>query len=305
MNMGNKLLAVAAGIAATVGPIVIGGLNSQQLRAQSEAAVAPKFEVVSIKPCQDPRPQLRPGDTYPPRGNSSAGNLRTTCYPLHDDHGMGLIRAAYAPDPFTPIDGGPSWVHAAFYEINAQAEGNPDVTTMRGPMMQVLLEEYFHLKIHHETAEGPVYFLSVARGGAKLRSFTEGSCIPYSTSPRPPLEPGQEYCNMMLGLSPNGGGHAEAQGATLDEFSKMLRPILNRPVINQTGLAGKFDIHIEFSREGTLAALPASGLSTTADPQGLPSIFTVFEEQLGLKLESGKGPVDRLVIDHIEKPPGN
>lgn len=293
----SRLVLAAAGIAAIIG----------QIRAQSPTTVPPKFDVVSIRPCEDPRQHQVPGDTYPPRGHSSPGNLRTNCYPLHDDHGMGLIRAAYATDPFTPIDGGPSWVHSAFYEINAKAEGNPTLTTMRGPMMQVLLEEYFHLKIHHETAEGPVYFLTLARGGPKLRSFKEGSCVPFTTFPRSPLEPGQEYCNAVVGIMPNGAGHAEAQGTTLDEFSKMLRPVLDRPVINKTGLNGKFDIHIEFSREGTLAALPrpSGGLSAAPDPQGPSSIFTVFEEQLGLKLESGKGPVDRLVIDHIEKPSGN
>ncbi len=73
---------------------------------------------------------------------------------------MGLIRGAYASNPFTPINGGPSWIHSASYEINARAEGSPSVRTMKGPMMQVLLEEHFHLKIHHQTTEGPVYFLT-------------------------------------------------------------------------------------------------------------------------------------------------
>lgn len=81
---------------------------------------------------------------------------------------MGLIRGAYASTPFTPINGGPSWIHSAFYEINARAEGNPRVRTMRGPMMRVLLEDRFQLKIHHQMTEGPVYFLTVARGGSEV-----------------------------------------------------------------------------------------------------------------------------------------
>jgi uncharacterized protein (TIGR03435 family) len=143
----------------------------------------------------------------------------------------------------------------------------------------------------------------------KLRPFKEGSCIPYpSTAPVASLQPGQHYCMTAVGLLPNERGHAEAQGATLDEFSKMLRPVLNRPVINRTGITGKFDIHIEYSTEGTkfaaIVVMPSDGPppSPVSDPTGVPSIFTAMQEQLGLKLESGKGPVDGFVIDHIERP---
>jgi uncharacterized protein (TIGR03435 family) len=116
------------GLAALAAPVLIGVLNAPAIRAQDASAATPKWEVVSIKPCQF---RQEPGVMYPPRGNSSPGNLRTSCYPLHDDHGMGLIRGAYASNPFTPIDGGPSWIHSAFYEINAKAEGNPGVRMMR------------------------------------------------------------------------------------------------------------------------------------------------------------------------------
>jgi uncharacterized protein (TIGR03435 family) len=107
---------------------------------------------------------------------------------------MGRIRVAgHLPlsriltgfDTFTPIDGGPSWIDSAFYEIDAVAEGNPSVKMMMGPMMQVLLEDSFKLKIHRQAGEGPVYFLSVARGGPKLHWFAEGSCTPYSSATAP------------------------------------------------------------------------------------------------------------------------
>jgi len=225
---------------------------------------------------------------------------------LLDDNGMGLIRAAYA-DTFTPINGGPSWIRSAFFEIDAVADGNPSVKTMMGPMMQPLLEDRFHLKIHHQTGEGPVYFLVVARGGAKLHSFVEGSCTPYSTSPPAALQTGQEYCNSLIGAgSP---ASVKDQGVTLDEFSKQLLGVLDRPVINKTGITGRFDIHIDFSREGTrlpgVALRPSDGNSPASDPAGPPSIFTAIEEQLGLKLESGKGPMEVFVIDHIERPSEN
>jgi uncharacterized protein (TIGR03435 family) len=98
----------------------------------------------------------------------------------------------------------------------------------------------------------------------------------------------------------------DALGATLDEFSKTLRILVDRPVIDKTGIIGRFDIRVKFSREGTaLEGIRLNGPSHTADPAGPPSIFVALQEELGLKLESGRGPVDTLVIDHIEKPSGN
>jgi bla regulator protein BlaR1 len=305
LSPAKRMTLATIGLAALAAPVLIGVLNAPAIRAQDARAAAPKFEVVSIKPCQLP-PQM-PGDMYPPRGNSSPGRLGTGCFPLLDEHGMGLIRGAYASDPFTPINGGPSWIHSAFYEIDARAEGNPSVRMMRGPMMQVLLEERFQLKIHHQTTEGPVYLLRVARGGPKLHSFTEGSCTPYSAYPTSPLQPGQEYCRSNISaLSP---ASVEAQGATLDGFSKLLLPVLHRPVIDKTGITGRFDMRVEFSREGTeMAAMPLmrDGVPIPAsDPTGIPSIFTALQEQLGLRLEPAKGPVEVFVIDRIERPAEN
>ncbi len=125
---------------------------------------------------------------------------------------------------------------------------------MMGPMMQLLLEDRFHLKIHRQTNEGPVYFLTVGRGGPKLHAFTEGSCTRYSAFAPTPLQPGQAYCRHQISMVTSS---ADVQGGTLDEFSDLLRTLLERPVINKTGISGRFDIRIEFSREGTkLAAIP-------------------------------------------------
>ena len=197
-------------------------------------------------------------------------------------------------------------MRSAAYEINARAEGSPSVRTMNGPMMRALLEEYFHLKIHQQTGEGPVYLLRAARGGSKLHPFVEGSCTPHDEAPDKPLPPGQNYCvNNMRGSSP---AAIEAQGATLDEFSEMLHAMLDRPVMNKTGIAGRFDMRIEFSRERTRldplrATEPADGSSLASDPTD--SIFAVLPEKLGLKLEPGKGRVETFVIEHVERPPKN
>lgn len=199
---------------------------------------------------------------------------------------------------YAPLAGGPGWTNSAFYEINATAAGNPSVKAISGPMLQALLADRFQLKIHRETREGPVYFLTAARGRVKLRAFVEGSCKPWPTPPPPQLT--KEYCGRMIsGLKPA----VDAQGVTLEDFASMLRLVTGRPVIDKTGVTGRFDIHVDFSREGTELANIRSAVP--ADPAGPPSIFVAIQEQLGLKLEAGQGPVETLVIDHIERPSGN
>ena len=302
-----RILVATAEMAALIGPLVTGVQISSRLRAQTTFNELPKFEVASVKSCQQP-PQI-PGAVYPPRGASSPGNLRTSCYPLLDPNGMGLIRSAYVTlaDGRLDIEGGPPWIRSAFYEINGRAEGSPSVGLMMGPMMRTLLEDRFRLKIHRETREGHVYYLTVARGGIKAPRFIEGSCTPV-TSPRTPLKEGEAYCNSQIsGRSP---ASVEVQGATLDDFAKLLLAVLEYPVINKTGIDGRFDLRVKFSREGTRfgglsPAQAADGRSSDSDQTAAPSIFAAFQEQLGLKLEAGKGPVERLVIDHIERPAEN
>jgi uncharacterized protein (TIGR03435 family) len=308
MNMGRKLL-VAVGMAAITGLTGIGMLRGPSALPQSAAPVAPRFEVASIRPCKDPSQQ--PPIGHRPGANSSPGRLATDCVEL-----LNLIGNAYNAfanghlnlnaEP-TPINGGPPWLRSAFYEINAKAEGDPSVDMMFGPMMQALLEDRFQLKIHRQTSEGSVYVLTVARGGQKLHPFIEGTCTPYSTFPPPPLQSDQKYCESMISGT---SSSVVAQGATLDQFSKTLRVVLDRPVINKTGITGRFDIHVDFSREGTkLAGVPLmrpnDGSSPASDSAAPPSIFTALHEQLGLKLEPTKGPVETLVIDRLERPSEN
>lgn len=126
------------------------------------------------------------------------------------------------------------------------------------------------------------------------------------TFPVPALGPGQRYCKAMISLrTPS----VDAEGSTPGEFSKLLNLVLDRPVIDKTGILGRFDFHVEFSRDEATPGLrgpsPDAGLPGAAsDPSG-PTIFTAIREQLGLKLVPGKGPVEVLVIDHVERPTGN
>jgi bla regulator protein blaR1 len=151
---GAKKLALAiTGLAALAAPILIGVMTAPVIRAQNPPANTPRFEVASIKPCKE-------ADNGP-SPKSSPGRLVEDCHEL-----LNIIGNAYTTfadghlnlnaEP-APMTGGPPWLHSASYNINAKAEGNP---MMLGPMMQRLLEDRFHLKIHRETREGPGLFFS-------------------------------------------------------------------------------------------------------------------------------------------------
>jgi uncharacterized protein (TIGR03435 family) len=232
-----------------------------------------------------------------------------------------LIRSAYVMcasgsclrDPSSPpVEGGPSWIQSARYQIDARAEGAPSEGMMRGPIMQTLLEDRFHLKIHRESREVPVYALTVAKDGPKLKAFQEGSCILRDPPFRPllPEERGQKNCQALIrDRGPNLG--VEGSGTTLDSLCKLFYLLLDRPIIDKTGITGRFDINIEFARpEGTPVfghaepVPPPTPPAETSDEPAGPSIFTAIQ-QLGLKLEPAKGPRDFFVVDHVERPTVN
>jgi uncharacterized protein (TIGR03435 family) len=247
-------------------------------------------------------------------GESSPGKLSTGCLFLADMDNMGLIQRAYVrfadgrPHPFgvLAIKGAPAWIHSEMYEINAKAEGPVSPEVIQGPMLQALLEDRFKLKIHHETREGPVYTLMPAKGSSKLKPFAEGNCIRMPLTPFPPPEPqpGQRYCRAMISFQ---GPAVDAEGNTLSEFSKLLDVILDRPVIDQTGIAGRFDIHLEFSADEVTPPLyhPGAAASGASSDLASPPILVAIQQQLGLKLVPAKGPVEALVIDHVERPSEN
>jgi uncharacterized protein (TIGR03435 family) len=224
-------------------------------------------------------------------------------------------RSARTPAP--PIEGGPGWVDSDRYQITAKAEGAPGQNMMRGPMLQALLEDRFKLKIRRDTREAPVYSLTVAKNGPKLQPFQEGSCVVLDFSKPPALPgPGEKFpvlCNMRMLKTAKPILTWEVHGATLDEFSGELGADLDRIVINKTGITGKFDFQLEFAADETTAGInsmrsggePLVTPGTASDPSGGPSIFTAIQEQLGLKLESAKGPRGFLVIDRVEKPTEN
>jgi uncharacterized protein (TIGR03435 family) len=207
--------------------------------------------------------------------------------------------------------GGPGWIDSDRYDIVARAEGNPSNAQLYGPMLRALLEDRFRLKVHREAKEVPVYLLTVAKGGPKMQPTKAGSCISTDANhPLPQTVPGQpapRACGSQV-IGPD--GKFDMYGATLESLSMQLALRLDRDVIDKTGMAGMFDIHLEVSRADLLLRVVAGGEVdpsapvSAADSSG-PSTFTALQQQLGLKLEPGKAPVEFLVIDQVERPSDN
>ncbi len=279
------------------------------LFAAAAAAQTPQFEVASVKPCTGAEPA--DGKSGGGGRTLSPGLLHLECTSV-----MGLIQQAYVlfanghvnPRSRIPIEGGPAWIRSESYRIDAKPESAQGQGMMRGPMLQNLLEERFHLKIRRETREVPAYALTIAKGGPKLRAFHPGTCVPldlkildqFPPPPFPELPAGQQYCGgtdpsdgtrwvAAVGLEKGPNKTIEARAMSLDDFVRhALGPHLDRPVLNRTRIQGMFDFHLEF-------------VSDDALPDG-PAIAAALKRQLGLGLEPAKAPGEVLVIDGVEKP---
>jgi len=203
----------------------------------------------------------------------------------------------------------------ARYDIEASADGNPNFPQVF-LMLQSLLEDRFKLKVHRETRQVPVYELTITKGGIKLQQPKPGGCAPPVDNgvpvPPPPPGPGAPPpCGRVFMGMFNGKANLEGGNVPVAELVRVLANVMGRPVIDKTGISGKFDIHLPFAPDSSLEGLPGIGapggpaLPIAADPSAGATIFTAIQEELGLKLESTKGPVEVIVIDRIERPTEN
>jgi uncharacterized protein (TIGR03435 family) len=213
-----------------------------------------------------------------------------------------LVLNAYGIRSFQ-LSGAPAWLDSERYDIEAKADSETaealqkvaakDRAAARSAMLQKLVADRLKLVVRRETKEMPVYFLVLAKGGLKMKETA-------------PDAPG--------GTSRSGGSGGlltmEGQGIPVSSIAVMASGTVGRIIIDKTGLTGRYDFKLSWSRNDT-AVQPAaagaadpSGVPVAPDPTG-PSIFTALQEQLGLRLESGKGPVEIIVIEHVERPSGN
>jgi uncharacterized protein (TIGR03435 family) len=314
--------------------------------APNPAAVArPKFDVASIKPCQPGDGPGRGGkgdmganggiDPNVPEGvggyfRHSPGRLDITCgslltmvtvayiergTPLLNNPG-GIMRQAEV------IQGIPKWALAARYTIHAETDdpvangptqpvrgerGRPAAYLLSGLMLQGLLEDRFHLKIRRVTEEAPMYALTVAKSGFKLKPMKEGDCLPDG----PPEWPagGKPACN-WTGWDVNGPNRRLLFGSiTLDRLAQDLAELtLDRNVIDRTGISGSFVAHLEYAPDENTRCFGPGQLCDVDPKSDIPpaaTIFAALEQQFGLKLEPIKGPKEHIVIDSVERPSEN
>jgi uncharacterized protein (TIGR03435 family) len=288
----------AVGLVAIAVPIVLGALATTQVRAQSQpqnsTATRYQFEVASIK-ASNP---------------DASGGYITILGRAADRFGarnvelMKIIRTAYgipmaAED--SRITGGPSWLRLEKYDVDAKIDSSVvDVlktvsqdqrTLAQQQMLQALLADRCKLAIHRETKDLVIYTLVIAKNGPKLQDARPGE-------------------TSSLGLGEHGNSRSiTAQARSTADFAQKLSVALNCPVVDKTGLAGKYDFKLDWTPDDTEAKSPSSVApndSPGASPDsGAASIFAAIQEQLGLKLVAGKAPVEVIVIDHVERPTAN
>jgi uncharacterized protein (TIGR03435 family) len=276
-------------------------------RAQSPDA-RQRFEVASVKPCGK-------SDNAGRGGGVSVGRIDLHCVRLRDTIAMayGSFANGVTSDPkgiTLNVEGGPGWVDSESWDLAAKAEGDASKIQMLGPMMQVLFEDRFKLKVHRETREVPVYTLTVAKGGPKLLATKEGSCVvPDPNHPPQMPAPGQPQLPACGGQMSTSRG-IDMSAATIASLCAQLSIRMDRAVVDRTGISGIFDIHLELSPDDIIPA-KLKAVMMAGDPQPPPSFdpvgSTIFDavQKLGLKLEAGKGPGEFLVIDSVERPTEN
>jgi uncharacterized protein (TIGR03435 family) len=297
-------LLLAAGAVVLATPLVTGVLGEPRLRAQAPATTGdPTFEVASVKP-------NKTGDNGVRIGLQPGGRFITTNTSLRQ-----LVTFAYQLQSFQLV-GGPDWMGTDRFDITAKAEGEipPTPPGTVGPMqlmMRSLLADRFGVVVHREQRDMPIYALVVVRAdkrlGPKLQASTV-DCQAMMTAnmsrggpppgPPPTAPSGRPICGMRTSPGQMMGG-----GFPLSQLASALSQMVQRTVVDQTGLTGNYDLELTYTPDQAPRGDPPPGAPALPpiDPNG-PSIFTALQEQLGLKLDSQRGPVDVVVVDKAERP---
>ena len=218
------------------------------------------------------------------------------------------------------VIGGPAWIDSDRYEIQGKASDELRIAMDKMSrenrnaedrmMQQSLLAERFHLKVHFETREMQIFELVPAKGGLKITAVDAPP--PPSGTPPPPPKPGGPMPAGMMGISmgSNGAMRIDARAVTVESFASMFQSmapeISGRPVVDMTGFKGYFDVK-EFRFLGTAPPRTGGGDAgnNPADPPDVPSLSQELEDKLGIKLVPGKGQVEVVVIDSIDRPTEN
>jgi uncharacterized protein (TIGR03435 family) len=244
--------------------------------ANMPADANPSFEVATIKPG-------KPGTPGKGLIMRDPRTFMTINFTVAD-----LISFAYAVHP-RQITGAPSWLEDEMFDITATPDppGQPNRKQIE-IMVQKLLADRFKLTFHHDKKELSVFALTVGKTGPKLTAST--------------ADP-----NGLPGMGLGGLGIANARNANMSDFTGFLQSVvLDRPVVDQTGLKGRFDFGLKWTPDDSqFPSVKGQLPPPKEDAEAQPDLFTAIQQQLGLKLEATKTAVDVLVIDHVEKPSAN
>ena len=251
-------------------------------RVSGQAADVSAFEVATIKPSADL--MIWSGFQLPGGGRPVGdGNLCPRCFEASHVTVKAMVAFAYDVRDFY-ISGGPGWVGNDRFDIIAKAQTSATPVQIR-VMMRTLLKERFQLAVRHQTRDATFYKLVVAKGGPKLK----------------------ESSSKAGGIRFLGRGNVEGLGAAMPGLAGYLQTLLGDVVLDKTDLAASYDFKLTWAPDEAQAGKPgAQGVpATNGAEESRPSIFTALQEQLGLKLEATKGPVETLVIERVEKPSEN
>ena len=255
--------------------------------AQVDPETAQKFEVASVKTNTS-------GRVLPSLPTLSPGRVAITNIGLRQ-----LINLSHGLQPFQ-LEGLPSWAESARFDINATSRDDASPADLL-LMVRALLADRFQLMTRRDTRQMDVYMLvQVSPGSSKLKP-SQADCGAAANAPLP--VPGGAGAGPRCQILPmTGRGRDIATGARLENLTNILVNVVGRQVVDKTGLTGPFDVNLTWTPDPGMQPRPA-GVPAVApvQPDG-PSIFTALEEQLGLRLVSGRGPVEMLVIERLEPP---
>jgi uncharacterized protein (TIGR03435 family) len=259
-----------------------------------------RFEVASVR--LSPQPQgLPPGAVPAPKVQGGPGTADPGQITYKDIQLSALILRAYGVR-YDQVSG-PGWPYTQRFDILAKVPAGATAEQLN-LMLQNLLLERFNLQLHHESRILPVYELTAAKNGPKLKESakTEPAEIPKGTRIGAPDDNGFPVLPLgysgVVGLPSNGHMRMTGQRVAISKMTGLL--MLDHPVVDHTGLTGEYDFNLDFAMATSRNDPAAPGADA---PDAPPGVFAAVEDQLGLKLEPKKLPFDVLVVDHIDKEP--
>jgi uncharacterized protein (TIGR03435 family) len=311
MRSDNRVFRVSGYLACALAALATASAAIAQIREP----VNKKYEVVSVK-------GVAPGDSricgFAPASFSSPVQFTIEHCPLST-----LIRYAFGTLE-ERMAGLPGWARSASYTVSAKS-ASPVSIGEKYAMLQPVLEERFHLKWHREMRQFPVYFLSAASGGIKLKKTVPGSCTTFDPKVGPPAPDPKKppVCALWMNrVLPDGGRTLEASGVPMSQLAAYVADFLGRPGLDSTGSRDLYDVHLEFAKpelgaageangatDAGVSAPPGNGpakqpVAAASTPSNLPSLFSALKK-VGLTLKAGKGPLEVLVVDSVQKPTEN